>query len=533
MNNHFFFDGHKDNKDERPLAFMAYINGKLIKKRIGEKLKEQFFNQESQTVIKKYPEAQRLNDKLKKIEQEYYNLLKINPEPTAEDIGIMIKSIKAGKAVEYKKIENDTLLYWLYKYRDEKTNSESAFEAYQYTGKSVEDYEAYYKYKLTLDYIEHNNDKFRNDFVDFLKTDITINKKVKKANRAGTVVNKLEKINAVINYYNSINKKNIDRLKVNINNDNKADDREVSNLDINELDILYNYYINDKYKEKETYLNALGQFLLRCFTGLRFSELANLHSKSFESDNLVFYSSKTKKKIEIPLFIQAKNIAKKLNYKFPKFKTKQDKTIKTSFESTVIRYFINKYINDREITEYNYDSNELTVFKLSEKISSHSARKTFGTMIYNHTGNIYIASKFLHHSSIEDTVRYLGVNTNNLFDAVVDLKIGGESVINQIENKTDSNELFTIYNIDELKNIELIYSNISISLSGIYNTFNKDNKQQILNLKLDNKYHLEGSIFNLDKYNYIFNSDVKLYNDKKYIKTFQRGIYTIKEKGVD
>ncbi|MCH7396580.1 tyrosine-type recombinase/integrase [Belliella sp. DSM 107340] len=531
MNNHYFLDGHKDNNNLKAIAFITYVKGKLIKKRIGEKVDESLFNQASQVILKKHPESDRINKKLKLIEDEYYKLLKINPEPTSDDIGELIKSIKENKKIQYIKVESDSLVYWVYKYRDEKCKSESAIEAYEYTGKSIEDYEAYNKYKVTVDYIEHNADNFRNNFVDFLKTELTINGKVKKINRAGTVVNKIEKINAVINWYNTVNKTNINRLKVNLNKDNKADDREISHLDINELNILYTYYINDKLTEKPTYLNALGKFLLRSFTGLRISELANLHSKSFEGDKLTFYSTKTKKKVEIPLFEQAKVIASKLNYEFYSFKDKKDKTAKTSFESTVVRYYINKFINDRDITEYNYDTNQLSVFKLSEKISSHSARKTFGTLIYNHTNNIYIASKFLHHSSIEDTVRYLGLNIDNLLDYVVDLKIGGESVIKNIETDNSIKD-FTLYNLDDT-DIVLSYSNLIIELTGMYNEFNTKGKEEIKVLELDNKYKIEGSIYNLDSNRFLFKNEVTLSDDKKVVRMIKKGIYRIKQKGVN
>lgn len=529
MNNHFFFDGRKDNNNERPLAFCAYVNGKLIKKRIGEKIKDEFFNQESQVVLKKYPEALRLNEKLKKIEDEYYKLLKINPEPSSDNIGELIKSIKLNKKIQYKKVESDSLVYWIYKYKDEKTNSESAIEAYNYTGKSIEDFEVYNNYQVTLNYIEHNSDKFRNDFVDFLKSELTINGKIKKINKAGTVVNKIEKINTVINWYNAVTKNNINRLKVNNNKDNKADDRQISHLDKNELTILYNHYINDRIKEKKTYKDALGKFLFRCFTGLRISELANLHSNSFETDTLTLYSFKTKKKIEIPLFQPAKVIAKKLNNQFYKFSNKKDKTAKTSFESSVIRYIVNKYLNDREITEYNFDTNELSVFKLSEKISSHSARKTFGTLIYNHTGNIYVASKFLHHTSIEDTVRYLGLNIENLKDYVVDLKIGGEPVIKIVEPEINKN-IFILFDIDDYI-INLMYSNIIIKFTGMFTTINTKSKEEIKILQLDEKYRVEGSIYNIDAITFVFNTDVVLRDEKKVIRTIGKGIYSIKEKG--
>lgn len=55
-------------------------------------------------------------------------------------------------------------------------------------------------------------------------------------------------------------------------------------------------------------------------------------------------------------------------------------------------------------------------------IGSHSLRKTWGYMAYKRTKNIAIIIKILNHSSVEQTLKYIGLEQetiNNLYDEII------------------------------------------------------------------------------------------------------------------
>lgn len=46
-------------------------------------------------------------------------------------------------------------------------------------------------------------------------------------------------------------------------------------------------------------------------------------------------------------------------------------------------------------------------------VTPHSARRSFGTHLYNATGDLYLVADTLHHRSIQTTRRYTKTNEDN------------------------------------------------------------------------------------------------------------------------
>ena len=532
MNNYFYFDGGKDSKNLRPLAFKIYANGKQIKKRIGEKMPEEFFIQAEQRVKKSYPEAKRINDKLQLIEE---NFLKLIEEVGLQNIGpIHIEEIitAAKNKVQYEALihQKNSLHYWLLDYMSSNCKSEAAVQAYRYTAQSVELFEKYNKITITFDWLEKNVVTFRNKFIKFLQDDITIDGYKKKVNKAGSIINKQEKLNTVINYYNKVNRANIQRLKIS-QKDTRVAQKDIVALDKNEMTILYNLLFDGKLDIKENHRREVANFLLRGMTSMRYSEMKQLTLRHFEGETLTYIANKTGKIINVPLFPQAKRLAAYLGYEWKQWKNDNQKNALMQKETKVMREVCDRYLNYRELQTYDFDKKETTVYTLASAISSHSGRKSYASMIYSHTKDIFVTSKLLHHYSVEDTVRYLGLNQNNLRDKLVGLRIGGVMAIeNNLSISNDNANYFT-KEIGGDPVVILPYSNISLSLISV--VMDLPNKKLVNEIMLDDKYKLISNGSHMSKDTILTNNAVIIDNaTEKVYKKLQKGVYKLSRKGL-
>lgn len=58
-----------------------------------------------------------------------------------------------------------------------------------------------------------------------------------------------------------------------------------------------------------------------------------------------------------------------------------------------------------------------------EKIGTHTLRKTFGYHMYKRTGNLALVQKLLNHSSSGDTLRYIGIEQEDMDEAYLRLNL--------------------------------------------------------------------------------------------------------------
>jgi integrase len=60
-----------------------------------------------------------------------------------------------------------------------------------------------------------------------------------------------------------------------------------------------------------------------------------------------------------------------------------------------------------------------------ENIGTHSLRKTFGYHVYQKTGgNLGLVQKLLNHSSGADTLRYIGIDREEMDNTYLELNLG-------------------------------------------------------------------------------------------------------------
>jgi integrase len=61
---------------------------------------------------------------------------------------------------------------------------------------------------------------------------------------------------------------------------------------------------------------------------------------------------------------------------------------------------------------------------IKDPIGTHTLRKTFAYMLYKETGNIALVMKLLNHDSQSDTLRYIGIEQEEMDAAVLNLNLG-------------------------------------------------------------------------------------------------------------
>lgn len=128
-------------------------------------------------------------------------------------------------------------------------------------------------------------------------------------------------------------------------------------------------------------------FLFACFTGLRFSDVENLHWENVMGDSLRLVQIKTKRSHHIPLSDTARQILSGMDKKK------------------------GKVFDLPNNTTTNAELKRWSNIVLKKSITFHSARHTFITMVIeNSGGDIFTASKLAGHTNVSTTQIYAHLN---------------------------------------------------------------------------------------------------------------------------
>ena len=203
-----------------------------------------------------------------------------------------------------------------------------------------------------------------------------------KGNNANTVGTKLKIIKTYLNaaradgFIFEMPEKSLKRLQVK---------SKVVALTSDELkraiDLYRKQYLTDHHQQ------TLRCFLFSCFTGLRYSDVAQLNQEHIIGNYIIITPAKTKKTgkfVKIPLNAPAKSL---LDLGAAKPLGKVISNVKMNFNLKVVA----KYIG------------------FENKLSFHASRHTFATMFLELGGSVEVLQTILGHSSIKQTMIYAHV----------------------------------------------------------------------------------------------------------------------------
>jgi len=181
-----------------------------------------------------------------------------------------------------------------------------------------------------------------------------------------------------------------------------------------------NIYLTDREIETLYRMEGLSKrldkvrdlFLIGCYTGQRYEDFTSIkpeNEQEIEHDGkkvkcLVITQSKTKKKVTIPLVNpKLKAILQKYGMTAPTISNqKLNKYVK---ELAKLAGFIDKI----EINDFRAGRHEKKVYEKWEKVSSHTARRSFATNAYKRGLPVPDIMKFTGHTTVSTFLNYIKV----------------------------------------------------------------------------------------------------------------------------
>ena len=156
-----------------------------------------------------------------------------------------------------------------------------------------------------------------------------------------------------------------------------------------ELQLMLNYFRSEECPS--THQIILRQFLFSCnFGGIRFGDWGTLSKKQISHDLLRFTPAKTTK-YRTEVFIPLNDLAYEFISRNP------------LDEALFPKVFSEPYTN-RELKKI------AARCKIHKRISTHTARHTFGSLFYQATKNLLACSKLMGHTSVKQTMMYAHID---------------------------------------------------------------------------------------------------------------------------
>ena len=361
-------------------------------------------------------------DEIEKLEQSKGNT-NITPLDIDNVVKASILNIKVEDVINDKDLLMNIIDDKIEAMKKDVTISDGNIVNYKVLKNQIEKYNKKYKIDLSINYLNNNLHTFTTNYIDMRRGEGIGDK---------TIISQLKKFNATINWYNLVNQKNIKPIKLSAIRWIKYDSENVY-LTKHEISIFYQFAFgtNDKFDhiarptEDMIYIK---KFLYRCFSGMRVGDM-NVNNINVEALDMItnkgytYFQNKGDKVVTIP-FINTYllDIASDLNFDFPVYEKEYQLKEYAKKESDIIQYYYNQLIEKPRT--FKVTTNKGIEYKpITDKLTSHCARRSYARLIYDSTNNIYFCSKMLGHSSIAVTEIYLGLNLEAEFHKYEKIKI--------------------------------------------------------------------------------------------------------------
>lgn len=139
-----------------------------------------------------------------------------------------------------------------------------------------------------------------------------------------------------------------------------------------------------------------NQFILGCLTGARCSDYMRFSEANIVDSSVVYVAIKTKKRTEVPLSPAVKRILSNFDVKTEVVKSTFNRTIRSVAKSAGIDAETRVFLGGEEFVGPKW-----------QFISSHTARRSFATNVYLRCRDIFLVSKYMGHSSVDMTAKYI------------------------------------------------------------------------------------------------------------------------------
>ncbi|MFD2915821.1 tyrosine-type recombinase/integrase [Psychroserpens luteus] len=153
----------------------------------------------------------------------------------------------------------------------------------------------------------------------------------------------------------------------------KAITKEVA-LSLQEVELIFNFKCESNSQER-----VRDIFVFQCLTGLRYGEMKKINKRNVDNNRLILKEEKdsNKSEREVPLFEISNYILKKYDYKLPLISNqKQNELIKVLLKDA-------EFTHEVEYTRVKGVEQKLIVKPFYKRVSTHTARRTFITIMRN------------------------------------------------------------------------------------------------------------------------------------------------------
>lgn len=162
-------------------------------------------------------------------------------------------------------------------------------------------------------------------------------------------------------------------------------------------------FLLENYSGNENEMDVVNDFLIGAWSGARQSDFSLFNEQNLINDRLVYVSVKTGIRASVPAKKTVLNILK--NNRATVDKSTYNRIIKRVCRNVGITENIKLFRRGEEVVGAKYNF-----------ISSHTARRSFATNLYLRGVDVLTISRYMAHSSIEMTKRYIVSDKNILSD---------------------------------------------------------------------------------------------------------------------
>jgi len=406
MKNTFYLKEPNGSKDTL-ILFSCYFkeeNKKFVYS-TGEKIKPSEWNFEENRPITKGKEKssnassiQMQLNRYSRTFEEIENRCKITKENFTSQL------LKEGFNKEFKKVPTKKNLFFdaydafMVVKQKRKEWSPATVKRYNNIKNHLENFETKKNYKLTFSTI---TDKFYTEFLDYCYKDL---------NHFSNTVSRNVGLFKTFMYWALSERYTYNESFISFEKPKTVVTEEIA-LTLDQVEEIFNLKCENKGLE-----GVRDIFVFQCLTGLRYGEMKGINKSSVSENYILIKEEKdvTKEYREIPLFQITNYILKKYDYKLPLISNqKQNKYIKDILKGA-------KYTKDTEFTRVKGVESKKFVKPLHDRISTHSARRTYITIMRNKGIADKTIMSITGHKDLKTFNLYHKVNNEARLKAVVD-----------------------------------------------------------------------------------------------------------------